>query len=60
MSSHVAAGTHRRCPVCQALVDVDHDEALVMNEAYDKTLEMVDKRWPEIVALAFDLGKVRS
>jgi hypothetical protein len=29
MGSHVAAGRHRRCPVCAALTDLDHTEALL-------------------------------
>jgi hypothetical protein len=54
MSSHVTAGTHRRCPVCQGLVNSDHDEALLINAIYDEGLVAVSE--PVGFALA---GEVR-
>jgi hypothetical protein len=31
MASHVSDGSHRRCPVCVRIVELDHLEALEIN-----------------------------
>lgn len=33
MEMHLENGKYRRCPICQGIVDRDHDQALAVEEA---------------------------